>query len=334
MKVSMRVFGALAITALPLAVVAQKAAAPSRSGVANVQRATSLPPSVMLPCLIRLTEEVQVPAEESGILKKLMVKEGDVVEAGEVLAQIDDTLAQQQLKIAQSELKVAKKQAENTVNVRYSRAAMLVAWAEHQAALEANKKVPFTFPPMEVKRLELTFDRAKLQIEQEQMNQQIAGLEAQVAQAKLDAAQEIIRRRKIKAPADEEKSLSGDGKEASPPTEWVVEELYRHEGEWVEPPQTGQEHVMRLIRADRLWVEGFLRQREFKAAEIDDRPVTVTVELARGQKVTVNGKIVYAGLEVQQGGEFKVRAEIQNPKASDRWLLQSGLRAEMTIHLR
>lgn len=335
MKVPMCVVGSLILVAAPLAVTAQRAASP--------------PPSVTLrSCLIKLIEEVEVPAQESGILQKLIVKEGDLVKPGDMLAQIDDALAQKQLTISQNELKVAIEQANNTVNERYATAAAAVAWAEWQAAIEANNKVPGTFPAMEVERLKLTFDRARLQIEQEQMNRRIAILEANVARAKVEAAQEVIRHRKIKAPDDDQESqpptenpgsprpitASPDGGQPPPEPQWVVEELYCHEGEWVEPPQTGQEHVMRLIRVDRLWVEGFVKATDFNRARINGRPVTVKVELDQGRVATVDGKIVFTGSEILHGGQYKVRAEVANRKASEQWLLQPGLRAEMTIRLR
>lgn len=339
MKVPMFVIGALFLVTAPLVVSAQRATAPPRSVAATAAKATALPASATLTCQVRLIKEVEIAAEESGVLKGLLVQEGDLVKAGDVLAQIDDTLTRQQLKIAENELKVAKKQAENTVRVRYAKAAAAVAWADWQAAEQANRRIPGTFPLMEVKRLELTFDQAKLQIEQEQMNSEIAGLEANVAQAKFEAAEEVIQRRKIKAPGEAAAGNSlptasgGTAASSAPPAEWVVEELYCHEGEWVQPPQTSQEHVMRLIRADRLWVEGFIKARDFNRVEIIGRPVTVKAELDRGRVVTLEGGIVFTGSEILHGGEYKVRAEVENRKVGGHWLLQPGLRAEMTIHL-
>ena len=328
MKVPMFVIGALLLVTAPLVVSAQRATAPPRSVVAAPAKATALPASTTLMCQVRLIKEVEIAAEESGVLKELLVQEGDLVKAGDDLAQIDDTLTRQQLRIAENELKVAQEQAKNTVKVRYATAAAAVAWAEWQAAEEANRRIPGTFPKMEVKRLELTFDQAKLQIEQEQMNTRIAVLEADVAQAKVEAPGEATAGNSLPT------ASGGTAKSSAPPAQWVVEELYCHEGEWVQPPQTSQEHVMRLIRADRLWVEGFIKARDFNRVEIIGRPVTVKVELDRGRVVTLEGGIVFTGSEILHGGEYKVRAEVENRKAGGHWLLQPGLRAEMTIHLR
>ena len=58
----------------------------------------------------------------------------------------------------------------------------------------------------------------------------------------------------------------------------------------------------------------------------------VVVTLAHGQRETFPGKIVYVNPLVQAGGEFQVRAEVQNRQDSGGWILSPGLTAEMTIN--
>ena len=91
---------------------------------------------------------------------------------------------------------------------------------------------------------------------------------------------------------------------------------------------------MRLVRVDRLRVEGFLNAKDYRPSEIQGRPCSVVVTLARGQRETFPGKIVYVKPLVEAGGEFLVRAEVQNRQEDGVWVLSPGLNAEMTIQLK
>jgi len=269
----------------------------------------------MSDCLVTLIEEAQVPAQEAGVLTEVAVKEGDQVAEGGLLARIDDTQAQMQLKAARFKLDVAKEEASNDVNIRYAQASTRVAEAEYMVNKEACDKVPGAIPATEMRRLLLTYHRAKLEIEQAQMQFRIAALETNVAQAEVDAAAEGVRRRKILAPMDA-----------------MVVERFRHHGEWVQPGDP----VMHIVRIDRLRVQGYIRATDHAAGEIDGRDVTVDVELTRGRQESFRGKVVFVSPLVQAGGEYQVWAEVENRRdpRNNHWLLQPGLDASMTIHTR
>ena len=50
--------------------------------------------------------------------------------------------------------------------------------------------------------------------------------------------------------------------------------------------------------------------------------------------MTLPGRITHVGQTVQAvKGDYLVRAEIQNQRNGDYWLIRPGLRAEMTIHV-
>jgi len=264
-------------------------------------------------CLLSLDEEAQIPAQESGRLTKIPVREGQSVSAGDLLAQIDDDIPRMQYNVAYYKLKVAEKEALDDINIRYAEAAAKVAEADYKQALEANAKVPGTVPQAEVRQRLLKLREMELSIEKAQKDMAIAVLQKQVSEAELHANKVNLERRKLTAPLDA-----------------VVVELARHEGEWV---QAG-EPVMRLVRVDRLRVEGFLNAKDFRASEIQNRPVTVVVALARGGRETIQGRIVYVKPLVEAGGDFLVRAEIQNRKENDAWGLSPGMNADMTIHLK
>ena len=149
-------------------------------------------------------------------------------------------------------------------------------------------------------------------IEKSKKDMDVAGLQAQVSEAELKAAEAKLEHRRLLAPLDA-----------------LVIELKSHEGEWVAAGDT----VMRLVRVDLLRVQGRLNAKDYRASEIQGRPVQIVVTLARGQRETFPGKIVFVSPEVH-GGEFEVRAEMKNRKDGDFWLLSPGMKAEMTIQLK
>jgi len=263
-------------------------------------------------CLVTIKEEVSVPAQEPGVLVTLNVQEGDQVQPNQELGRIDDGERRIQRKLAEIKRNSAKEAAENDVNIRYSRAAYLVAQQEFLMAEEANSKVRGTFPESEVARLRLAAERARLQIEQAEHDANLTGFEVQAAEAEVIATDENIRRRMIVVP------IAGE-----------VVERYKHVGEWVQPGDI----VLRVVRFDVLRVEGFLNASKYDPGEVGNRPVVIEFSLAHGRKMQMEGKIVYVNSLVEAGGEYQVRAEIANHKENGQWLLRPGLTASMVIQL-
>ncbi len=262
-------------------------------------------------CLLALDDEATVPAQVAGVLTKILVREGRQVAAGDLLAQIDDAIPLAKREVAKFKLEAAKRQAADDVDIRFATAAAEVAEAEYNLAEDANRKMQGTVPQARVRELLLEHKKMKLSIDKAKKDMAVAALQAKVAEAELHAAEVDVQHCRIVAPLDA-----------------VVVELKSHEGEWA---QAG-EPIMRLVRIDRLRVEGFLNVKDYRASQIQGRPVSVVATFA-GQTETFPGKIVYVKPLIDAGGEFLVRAEVQNRKENGVWLLSPGLNAEMTIQL-
>jgi multidrug resistance efflux pump len=263
-------------------------------------------------CLVSLIQDVQVPAQEAGVLTSLTVREGQHVTTDELMGQIDDATAQMQRDAATIQLRAAMERAEDDIEVRFSAAAHDVAEAEFQEKKVVNDKVPNAVSKMELRRLELTRQRALLQIDKSRMEQRVARMTAQVHEAEVKAAEVNIARREIRAPAD-----------------GMVVSVFKHAGEWVGPGDA----VLRVVRMDRLRIEGFISAAEYNPGEIGDRPVTVEIDLARGRTVQLPGKVVFVSPLVQAGNKYRVRAEAENRQEGGHWLLRPGMDATMTIHV-
>lgn len=268
---------------------------------------------VLTDCRVALIEEAQVPGREAGVLAEMNVREGQQVKAGELLGQIDDTKPLTLRKIKEKEYQVAVEQANNDVNVRFADKAAGVALKEWQKAVKANELQPGAIAAIEVDKLRLSAQKAQLSIEQAQFEMKVNKLTSEVKQAEVEAAQADINLRHITSPLD-----------------GVVVHVYKHRGEWVPPGDP----VVHIVRVDRLRVEGFVNAREYNPADIANRPVKVTANLARGRTVEFTGQIVYVSPQDQPGGDVLVWAEVQNRQENGHWLLRPGTTATMEVEVR
>jgi multidrug efflux pump subunit AcrA (membrane-fusion protein) len=264
-------------------------------------------------CLVSLVEEAQVPAREAGVLVELQVREGDQVTLGDLIAKIDDSQPDFDRRKAVAEHAQAQAKAESDVDVRYAIAAEQVAKAEYDKANESNKRVPGSVTRVELDRLQLTWKRGELQIEQAQMERKLAAMAVQSQEVDIAAAENAIDRRKIRSP------LHG-----------MVVQVFPHLGEWMQPGDP----LARVVRTDSLRVEGYVDSARFEPEHVRDRPVTVVVTLADERKESFKGRIVYVSPLVEPGGDYRVWAEVGNrqPEGSNQWLLRPGQTATMTIH--
>jgi len=292
----------LAVMLAALALTAADSPRPARQSPAAVTR--------IEPCLLSIKQQVEVPAQEAGVLLNLDVQEGGDVAADQLIGQIDDSQRRMQKRLALIEQQAAREQADNDIEVRYARAAADVAKAEYQQAADANDKVTGTYPDAEIRRRRLAWHRAELQIEQAQLDRRSAHFTTQSRAAEVEAAEDNIRRRQIRSP------LAG-----------TVVSLYKNPGEWVSPGEA----VLKIVRFDTLRVEGFVSARDFDPGEIVDKEVAVEVEVARGRRVQRQGKIVYVSSLVQAGGKYRIWAEVENLRENGQWLLRPGLHAAMEL---
>jgi multidrug resistance efflux pump len=262
-------------------------------------------------CVVTLKSDVDVPAQDAGVLASLEVVEGTEVEKGYPLGGIDDTEPQMQRRIAEYQREAAAKEASNDVSVRYAVSAARVAKATVSEREAANAKVPGTVTQEEMRRLILDHERSVLSIEQAQFELALAKITAQSKAAEVEAADKKLARHQIRAP------ISGQ-----------VVALLKHAGEWVSPGDT----ILRIVNLETLRIDAFLNAAEYDPGEVDRRPVTVDVELARGRSVQLSGRVVYVNPLVGVGG-YPVWAEVVNRKENGQWLLRPGLIASMTIHV-
>jgi multidrug efflux pump subunit AcrA (membrane-fusion protein) len=264
-------------------------------------------------CLVSLIDEAKLSAGEAGLLVEVVVKPGDRVTAGQVVARINDDQPQMDKLRAQAEHDQALAKAESDVDVRYAEKAEAVAQKASEKAEQSHRSVPGSVTDVERDRLRLEWQKSALQIEQAQLERKLAALAAKVKESEVRTADINIRRRLVTSPLDGE-----------------VVDVQGNQGEWM---QVGAP-LAHVVRTDKLRVEGYVDAARWDPERIRGRPVTVEVTLANDRRETVEGRISFVSPLVESGGDYRVFAEVPNRKSagSDEWLLRAGQTATMTIH--
>ncbi len=259
---------------------------------------------------VNFIEDARVPAQEEGLLTRVFAQNGQYVAAGEVLAQVDDTLVQLQLNVAAAELEVAQRRSQDTVSIEFANAAAAVYKAEHERLLRANEKFRGAVTQADIDLARLQHEQYVLQAKKSEFELGIAKLEVKVSKAKMDAAEEHIERSKIKAR-----------------WEGVVDRVVRFTGDWVKPGDP----ILRMIRMDKLRVTCSLDATKFGPQDVKGQPVTVRVQLRRGAVETFKSRITNCSSMIEGNDEFHVWTDLDNPKRNGDYVLRPGMWAEMTI---
>ena len=125
-----------------LFVAALTAGMTSTGGLASNAAGDESPEIEVSAVLVKLIEQVDVPAREAGVLEEVSVREGQMIDAGAAVAQIDDTAARFDKRKAELELEGARKLADSDVKVRFARKSAEVAESELRPRCAANASWP------------------------------------------------------------------------------------------------------------------------------------------------------------------------------------------------
>jgi multidrug efflux pump subunit AcrA (membrane-fusion protein) len=275
-------------------------------GLGCCAAANAAEPVVLESVLVTFVDDIEVPARQTAVLEKLLVREGDRVTAGQMLAQLDAAKLELACDRARHELQRARLEAANDAEVRYALKAAEVAKAELQRANESVQKFRDSVSKSEVERLRLELARAEAGIEKAEHERKIAEAGARIKETEVKEAEVELARTRIAAPFD-----------------GLVLEVQRDVGEWVAPGET----VVRLVRIDRLRAEGFLGLRELRRVRVGAEAL-LSVNSDGGQRSEHRGRLSFVSPQADPvTGQFRVRAEFENAES----LLRPGLEARMSI---
>ena len=267
----------------------------------------SNPTSVEIPsAVIKVSEEVAVPARDAGVLAKIEVKEGQLVEEGDCVVRLLDTDVRLAAERARLESEIALRKFKNDVDLRYAKKSTEVAKAELARSLDTNEKYPKTVSNSELDRQRLLVDQGELQIQKAEHEREVAGLTHQIRESEHKIASEQLERRTVLAP------LRG-----------MIVEVPHRRGEWVQPGDT----VVRIVRLDKLKAEGFLSAKH-ASLDLVGNKVRLKVMSADNKPMEFAGHIVFVNPEIDPlNSQVRVWAEVENPELK----LRPGMQATLTI---
>jgi multidrug efflux pump subunit AcrA (membrane-fusion protein) len=268
--------------------------------------------AVIEPCSIEAQHDVLIAGEAAGVLLRLPLQEGAQVRKEDLLATIDDLEARAALEVAQIGYEAAKERAASDIEIRYAKKASAVALANWKKGIESNKQHKGAMSDMQLRQDQLDYERLELQIEKAEQDMVLAQYDVKMKKAELKAAQMAVDRRQVVSPFDGE-----------------IVKRYRQKAEWINPGDP----ILRLVQFDRLRVEGFVDSALYNPSQFDGRSVTIRVPQARGQEAEVSGKIVYISQSVEHDNAYLIRAEIENERRGNHWLIRPGQKTSMTIKI-
>ncbi len=240
--------------------------------------------------VLRPMHAAEVPAQQTGLLQKIVVAEGEFVERGQLLAAMDDRQAKLAVARAEFELSQAEAKARNDISIRYADKALEVAKAELKRSSESIEQFPKSISQSQLDVERLTIEKLTLEREQAEHELELERYGVQLKQAELDAARLLLAQHQLTAPFD-----------------GTVVLVRGRVGEWVEVG----DRVLRLVAVNRLRAEGFL-----PADQADSALVGKAVSFSAGsgdQEQQTTGIVRFVSPEMEPvSGQVRVWAEISN----------------------
>ncbi len=259
---------------------------------------------------LSVIRSAEIPARDLGVIESLKVREGQTVESGQLVAELNQAEAELDLEKTATQLEIARREARNQIREALAKKTTQVAQAELERAEEANRKYPETVSQTEVARLRLLAEKAALEGEQAVHEQEVLDLNATLAGIEHEIAMTALKRRSILSP------LNG-----------IVERIDRQPGEWVQPGTT----LVKVIDLSTLRAEAVLPAK-YRHHQLLDASVSIAVSggTENASPLQVQGKITFVHPQFDPiDGSFRVWATLDNAEH----LLRPGESVTMVIHV-
>jgi len=255
--------------------------------------------------IVRLIDQVDVPAQSLGVLSEIKIQEGDRVKAKQILGELDPQEAQLLLDQAVAQQAIAAQQAIDDVAVRAAKLSVAYATDEHARLAKANQEQPRSVSESELAKSKQAMEQALLDLEKQENEIKLKKLQSDRTKSELAIAQRNLALRSVTAP------LTG-----------VVVSVLRSPGEWVKPG----DKLFRIVSIDRLRAEGFAQ-----STSIDVNAQGAKAQFVADQESTasaIQGTVVFVSTEVDPvNGQVRVWVDLDNRLGK----LKPGMRGSLKI---
>ena len=250
-------------------------------------------------CFVSVMDDVEVPAQTPGVLMKLDIRKGDQVDAEAQIGSVDTTDALLMQASAQKRKAIADQQAAQSVQLELARESYDHYRDQLILMQQAFDKDAVTL--RELRDARWAAREAQLSITKAQHDKQIAQEMAASETITVRQAGELLAKHAITSP------INGD-----------VMEVYKSIGEYVEVG----ERIARIVRMDKLQVQGSFSAMQYNPNEIMGHEVKVKMKIARGQTAEFSGRIYAVSLDQTANNRYRVWAEVENRLENGQWVLR------------
>ncbi len=256
--------------------------------------------------LLTVTETAEVSAARGGILSKLLVREGQLVQPHQLVAELNNAKALVEVEEAQIELRMAQEVAKDDVGVRYAQKTREQATSELRRSEAVNSELPGTISERDLELLRLAIERSELEIERAEKEFRLANMKLKQHQASI---------RKAKLELVEHSFLA--------PIAGMVVSVFKRSGEWIEPG----DDIVKIVSINRVRAEGFLPA-EHAPLDLLGRSAELIVVASKSSTIRVQGKITFVSPEVNPvNGKVRIWSEFDCENTP----LRPGLRGTVQI---
>lgn len=249
---------------------------------------------------------IQVPTQERGFLRSLMVELNHPVTANQVLAELDTDLAVLELELAKIEYDQAKVVASSDSGIKLQEAT--VQYVEEELA--NHRSISNSVSESELRRLTLKKEEALYSLNRAKEAHQLAQGEEKLKAAAVEVAKHRLARRRILAPS------SGE-----------VTAIKIESGQSVEAGQT----VLEIEDLENLTISPLIPIRQFYVGDLDGADVRVDVPQPEAAPVRLSGQITSYEPQVTSGGLVRIHAQVKNVQRNGVWVLLPG--DEVIMHV-
>ena len=258
--------------------------------------------------LVTTFKQVRVPALSEGAIIQLLVAEGDTIEAGQLLAKMDDREPRLAYTRAKSELETAVREAESELEIQLAKKKYELAQSDLSRVERARSMMTGSIADEEYENRRLQVQRTELEIDKSEEDRNNA-----IARAKLYAndyrnAELALELTRVVSP------LTG-----------VVVSVERREGEWAKRGET----IVEILGTSKLRAEALIDIERIPAS-LTGRRVALFAHMKSGSQSKFLGVVRFENPEINPvDNRVVVWAEIDNPHGT----LRPGMRGRMLVDM-
>ncbi|MFK8111105.1 MAG: efflux RND transporter periplasmic adaptor subunit [Rubripirellula sp.] len=255
---------------------------------------------------VSLIQNTFIAAPIPGVIAKVLVSEGDRVQAGHPLVQLDSEQAETELEAARAAYEALRLESDNDVDARYAKRTLAVREQELLQSVSANRQFPGSVSDTEIAKLQLVVDQSSLAIEQAEHDLMVAKANANEKLAAAKIVEARLRKHGVQS------TVNG-----------MVIEIDVEAGEWVEAGKP----IVRVVSLNPMRIECFVDGRKH-GSELTGRRVEFFPAGDAKSNKPLQGKVTFVSPELQAvTGQARLWATIENPDLSAR----AGMRGRLVI---